>query len=92
MPVSTNESAWQVGKPVEEVTACATCHGKAENTCDGCHTRHEFSAAEASKLRRFSELEKKVEIEHKAYEFWKHGEYTDLLLGWKRKEGDVKEK
>lgn len=36
-------------------------------------------------------LEKKVGIKHKAYDFWKHGEYTYLLLGWKRKEGDVKE-
>ncbi len=46
---------------------------------------------EASKLRRISALEKKVGIEHKAYDFWKHGEYTDLLLGWKRKEGDIEE-
>ncbi|MHC4268942.1 MAG: hypothetical protein ACYSTS_10785 [Planctomycetota bacterium] len=27
---------------------------------------------------------------HKPYDFLKHGEYTDLLLGWKKKEGDVK--
>jgi hydroxylamine dehydrogenase len=47
--------------------------------------------AEASRLRRFAELEKKVGIKHKPYDFWKHGEYTDLLLGWKRKEGDVAE-
>lgn len=45
--------------------------------------------AEASRLRRFDELEKKVGIKHVAYDFWKHGEYTDLLVGWKRKEGDV---
>ncbi|MDR4496743.1 MAG: hypothetical protein MRK02_02275 [Candidatus Scalindua sp.] len=67
--VSTNESTWQVGKPAEEVTACATCYGKAENSCDGCHTRYEFSAAKASKRRRFSELEKKVGVKHKAYKF-----------------------
>ena len=41
---------------------------------------------EASKLKRFAEIEKKIGIEHRAYSFWKHGEYTDLLLGWKRKE------
>ncbi|MEK6738703.1 MAG: multiheme c-type cytochrome, partial [Planctomycetota bacterium] len=45
--------------------------------------------AEASRLRRFKALEDKVGINHKAYEFWKHGEYTDLLLGWKRKPGDT---
>ncbi|OHB93710.1 MAG: hypothetical protein A3E19_04300 [Planctomycetes bacterium RIFCSPHIGHO2_12_FULL_52_36] len=47
--------------------------------------------AEASRLRRLAELEKKVGIKHKTYDFWKHGEYTDLLLGWKRKEGDIAE-
>jgi hydroxylamine dehydrogenase len=41
---------------------------------------------EASKLKRFAEIEEKVGIKHSAYSFWKHGEYTDLLLGWKRKE------
>lgn len=45
--------------------------------------------AEASRLRRFAEIEKKLGIQHTAYDFWKHGEYTDLLLGWKRKPGDV---
>jgi hypothetical protein len=44
--------------------------------------------SEASKLRRIATLEKEVGIEHKAYDFWKHGEYTDLLTGYKRKEGD----
>ncbi len=46
---------------------------------------------EASKLRRISTLEERAGIKHKAYDFWKHGEYTDLLLGWKRKDGDVNE-
>lgn len=45
--------------------------------------------AEASRLKRFKALEQKVGIDFKAQEFWKHGEYTDLLAGWKRKEGDV---
>ncbi len=44
--------------------------------------------AEASRLRRISEIEKKLGIEHVAYDFWKHGEYTDLYLGWRRKGDD----
>ncbi|MBI2470596.1 MAG: hydroxylamine oxidoreductase, partial [Planctomycetes bacterium] len=44
---------------------------------------------EASRLRRIKALENQVGIKHKAYDFWKHGEYTDLLLGWKRKPGDA---
>ncbi len=40
---------------------------------------------EASKLKRFAEIEEKLGIKHQAYSFWKHGEYTDLLLGWQRK-------
>jgi len=47
--------------------------------------------SEASKLRRLNALEARVGIEHKAYNFWKHGEYTDLLVGWDRKPGDVDE-
>lgn len=47
--LSVVEASWQIGKPAEEVTACATCHGIAENRCDGCHTRHDFSTAEARK-------------------------------------------
>ncbi len=41
---------------------------------------------EASKLKRFAEIEEKLGIKHTAYPFWRHGEYTDMLLGWKRKE------
>ena len=47
--VSTVEATWQIAKPEAEVTACATCHAIAENRCDGCHTRHDFSLAEARK-------------------------------------------
>ena len=46
--------------------------------------------AEASRLQRFSEIEKRLGIRHEASSFWSHGEYTDMFLGWKRKEGDVK--
>jgi hydroxylamine dehydrogenase len=41
---------------------------------------------EASKLKRFAEIEEKIGIKHRAYSFWGQGESTDLLLGWKRKE------
>ncbi len=44
---------------------------------------------EASNLRRLAEIEKKLGIQHSAYDFWKHGEYTDMLLGWKRVEGSA---
>ncbi|MCQ4573633.1 MAG: hydroxylamine oxidoreductase [Candidatus Brocadiales bacterium] len=47
--VGVLEASWQIEKPAEEVSACATCHAIVENRCDGCHTRHEFSAAEARK-------------------------------------------
>ncbi len=43
---------------------------------------------EAGRLRRLAEIEKKLGIEHVAYGFWKHGEYTDLYLGWKIKRGE----
>ncbi|MEK7242472.1 MAG: hydroxylamine oxidoreductase, partial [Planctomycetota bacterium] len=46
--------------------------------------------AEASRLRRFSEIEKRLGIKHEANSFWSHGEYTDMFLGWRRKEGDVR--
>ena len=41
---------------------------------------------EAGKLKRFAEIEEKLGIKHTAPPFWKHGEYTDMLLGVKRKE------
>jgi hydroxylamine dehydrogenase len=45
--------------------------------------------AEASRLKRFKALEAAAGVEYKPQPFWQHGEYTDLLSGWKRKEGDV---
>ena len=41
---------------------------------------------EASRLRRIAAIEKKLGIDHTTYDFWKHGEYTDMYLGWKRKD------
>jgi hydroxylamine dehydrogenase len=42
--------------------------------------------AEASRLRRLAEVEERLGIRHMAYSFWGHGEYTDMYLGWRRKE------
>jgi hypothetical protein len=47
--VSVLEASWQIEKPAEEVSPCATCHAIIQNRCDGCHTRHDFSLAEARK-------------------------------------------
>ncbi len=45
--------------------------------------------SEASKLKRLVRLEEKAGIDHIPYDFWKNGEFTDLLKGKSRKEGDV---
>jgi hydroxylamine dehydrogenase len=74
--ISTNEASWQIGKPAEEVTACATCHGKAENTCDGCHTRHGFSKAEARKPAGCAVCHRG--LGHYEYEMWMQS-YHGLL-------------
>ncbi len=47
---------------------------------------------EASKLRRIARLESKQDIKHIPYDFWKNGEFTNLLKGKKRIEGAVLEK
>ncbi len=74
--IGTNEASWQYGKPAEEVTACAACHGKAENTCDGCHTRHEFSKAEARKPAGCAVCHRG--LDHYEYEMWMQS-YHGLL-------------
>jgi hydroxylamine dehydrogenase len=43
------EQGCQIEKPAEEVAGCLTCHAIAENRCDGCHSRHQFSVTEARK-------------------------------------------
>jgi hypothetical protein len=45
--------------------------------------------AEASRLKRMARLEKAMDIKHVPFKFWSQGEYTDLLKGKNRKEGDV---
>lgn len=47
--------------------------------------------AQASRLRGFAAIEEKLGIQYKAYDFRKHGEHADMLLGWKRKLGDITE-
>lgn len=67
--VSTIEAPWQIAKPAAEVTACATCHGIAENRCDGCHTRHDFSVAEARKPNNCGICH--MGLDHYEYEMYK---------------------
>lgn len=67
--VSVVETPWQVAKPAAEVTACATCHGIAENRCDGCHTRHDFSMAEARKPNNCGICH--TGLDHYEYEMYK---------------------
>ncbi|MGR3178269.1 MAG: multiheme c-type cytochrome [Candidatus Anammoxibacter sp.] len=73
----------------------AAAHMSSENTSyskGGAIPMHRQLIAiksEASKLRRLAELEKAAGIKHIPYDFWSHGEYTDLLKGKNRKEGDV---
>lgn len=67
--ISVLETPWQVAKPAEEVTACAACHGIAENRCDGCHTRHDFSVAEARKPNNCGICH--TGLDHYEYEMYK---------------------
>lgn len=67
--VSVVETPWQIAKPAAEVTACATCHGIAENRCDGCHTRHDFSVAEARKPNNCGICH--TGLDHYEYEMYK---------------------
>lgn len=67
--VNVLEVPWQIAKPAEEVTACATCHGIAENRCDGCHTRHDFSVAEARKPNNCGICH--MGLDHYEYEMYK---------------------
>lgn len=67
--VSVIEAPWQIAKPAAEVTACATCHGIAENRCDGCHTRHDFSVAEARKPNNCGICH--TGLDHYEYEMYK---------------------
>ncbi|MCF6157790.1 MAG: hydroxylamine oxidoreductase [wastewater metagenome] len=67
--VNVLEAAWHIEKPAEEVTACATCHAIAENRCDGCHTRHDFSVAEARKPNNCGICH--TGLDHYEYEMYK---------------------
>src|SRR3989338_5158837 len=67
--VSVLEAAWQIEKPAEEVSACATCHAIAENRCDWCHTRHEFAESEARKPNNCGVCH--TGLDHYEYEMYK---------------------
>ena len=62
------ENTMQLNTPAEELYGCAQCHGIAENRCDGCHTRHRFSTAEARKPETCGICH--LGLEHYDYEVW----------------------
>lgn len=67
----------------EIAEGCTTCHYN-QNKCDGCHTRHEFSAVEARKPEACATCHRG--IDHNNYENYsmsKHGVvYTTLGHEW----------
>ena len=67
----------------EIAEGCTLCHNN-QNKCDGCHTRHEFSAAESRKPEACATCHRG--IDHNNYENYimsKHGVvYTALGDGW----------
>lgn len=62
------ENPAQLNMPTEELNGCAVCHGIAENRCDGCHTRHRFSTAEARRPETCGICH--MGVEHYDYEVW----------------------
>lgn len=66
--LDTIENGWQIDKPAEEMHGCAACHGIAENRCDGCHTRHLFSPAEARRSENCGVCH--TGVDHYDYEVW----------------------
>ena len=68
---------------------CLSC-AYSFNSLDLCYAQDSASFQElASKFRRLARLEEKAGINYIPYDFWSQGEYTDLLKGKKRTEGDV---
>jgi hydroxylamine dehydrogenase len=78
------EQGCQIEKPAEEVAGCLTCHAIAENRCDGCHTRHHFSAAEARKTNSCAVCHSGPEqYEHEMYMQSYHGQiYQSEMHEW----------
>ncbi|MDR4499699.1 MAG: hydroxylamine oxidoreductase [Candidatus Scalindua sp.] len=66
--LQVEEQSMQINTPAEELYGCAQCHGIAENRCDGCHTRHRFSAVEARKPETCGICH--LGLEHYDYEVW----------------------
>jgi len=57
----------------------------------GTNPQSFFSGNNVVQAEKDCSIRRESRNKDKAYDFWKHGEYTDLLLGWKRKDGDVEE-
>jgi len=68
------ETAVWAAMPQREVAqGCDMCHYQ-QNKCDGCHTRHEFSAAEARKPEACATCHNGVDHnEYENYMYSKHG-------------------
>ncbi len=76
------ENAWQLDKPAAEMHSCASCHGIAENRCDGCHTRHRFSPAEARRSETCGVCH--MGADHYDYETWSNSYHGKIY----KSEGD----
>ena len=64
---------WAAMEQREVAEGCTLCH-TSQNTCNSCHTRHEFSAVEARKPETCSTCHNGVDHnEHEAYMLSKHG-------------------
>lgn len=64
---------WAAMEERDIAAGCSFCHIN-QNRCDGCHTRHEFSAAEARKPEACSTCHNGVDHpEFEAYMLSKHG-------------------
>jgi hydroxylamine dehydrogenase len=78
------ETGIWAGMPQREIAeGCTACHNN-QNKCDGCHTRHQFSAVEARKPEACAMCHRG--IDHNNYENYmmsKHGSiYTSLGDEW----------
>ena len=68
------------GMPQREIAeGCTMCHVN-QNTCDHCHTRHEFSAAESRKPEACATCHSGVDHNNwEAYSMSKHGKIVSMM-------------
>ena len=66
--------------PQREIAeGCSQCHTN-QNKCDGCHTRHEFSAAESRKPEACATCHSGVDHNNwEAYSMSKHGKVVSMM-------------